>query len=76
MAEIESKEFEMSVVANIAHKLKSSASTIGLDSLYHLTQTIEQHAKTGDKNSLLESMSELKGLLPKIEAVLDEAGDD
>lgn len=76
MAEIESEEFEMSVVANIAHKLKSSASTIGLDSLYHLTQTIEQHAKTGDKNSLLESMSELKALLPKIEAVLDEAGDD
>ncbi|MDP2570995.1 ATP-binding protein [Vibrio penaeicida] len=71
LADVESEEFEMSVVANIAHKLKSSASTIGLDELYKLTQEIENHSKLGAKPELLNTLAQLKALLPKIEALIN-----
>nr|WP_274602153.1 hybrid sensor histidine kinase/response regulator [Vibrio sp. S9_S30] len=71
LAEAESDEFEMSVMTNIAHKLKSSAATIGLDELYQLTQEIEHHSKLEAKPELLNTLTQLKTLLPTIETLIN-----
>jgi CheY-like chemotaxis protein/HPt (histidine-containing phosphotransfer) domain-containing protein len=71
LVEVESEDLEMEVIANIAHKLKSSAATIGLNELYQLTQAIEYHSKSDSKPLLMNSLVQLKKLIPKIERLLD-----
>ena len=59
-------------VFNLAHKLKSSSSSIGALGLAHVAEQIELIGRSGSTEGTAELLEELKGLYAGAEPVLRE----
>ncbi|RTR27928.1 hybrid sensor histidine kinase/response regulator [Shewanella atlantica] len=68
---VEDRDFDIDAIGQLAHKLKSSAKTVGLLSIGNHCETIEAAAKRPDnqqtRESITEQLDSIETLLPLIE---------
>ena len=68
MAQMHKEAFDLAMMKDLAHKLKSSAMTLGVNKVGEICQYIEQVAKQGQQAQVVQALQQLEQVLPKVEA--------